>query len=159
MDDYSPLVVNPTQTHQFRNRSIITTADSARSRLSVSTSKSRSPSQSPQRLQCNYTLEAAQCSPGQVRSYFPIPANLMKQQLVEPKSPSSSARRKTSAASCTREKLNKDQQDDKMARKFTCPNLASDITQMMPIKAENKGRRTKKNKSECDYALISGQDV
>lgn len=136
-------------------RGVISNDSPLRARLSVS-SRSRSPSLSPHQPHREFSSSSATPqSHTPVRSYFPT----LQQNLQHRGSPSPTRRKMSSASFSPQEQrmIFVDTSNDKVQRKFTCPNLSTVPNPTTRSQLPHSSRRPV-NK-ESDYALISGQEL
>nr|CAD2169359.1 unnamed protein product [Meloidogyne enterolobii] len=141
-------------------RGVISNDSPVRARLSVS-SRSRSPSLSPHQPHRKFSSSSTTPqSHTPVRSYFPN-----QQQDLQHRGSPSPTRRKMSSASFSPQEprmIFVDASNDKIQRKFTCPNLATVPNFTTRSQLSHASRRSVNKESECNdcnYALISGQEI
>nr|CAD2170856.1 unnamed protein product [Meloidogyne enterolobii] len=141
-------------------RGVFSNDSPVRARLSVS-SRSRSPSLSPHQPHRKFSSSSTTPqSHTPVRSYFPN-----QQQDLQHRGSPSPTRRKMSSASFSPQEQRMvfvDASTDKIRRKFTCPNLATVPNFTTRSQLSHASRRSVNKESECNdcnYALISGQEI
>ncbi|KAF7640296.1 IRS-type PTB domain-containing protein [Meloidogyne graminicola] len=128
-------------------RGIIANDSPVRARLSVS-SRSRSPSLSPHQPIGKFSSSTTPQTYSTACSYFP--------SLQQRGSPSPTRRKISSSSFSPQEQriIFMDPPNDKVQRKFTCPNLSS---RSQPLHSSQKS--INKESEDCNYAFISGQEI